>query len=254
MFEQSLYSLLMQNYTGHIEIMVVDDRSTDNTLEIVRIAQASAAANVFAGMRSVRLINGPGRCNWRPGAIHWPVFNQWLATKCKYVGYQFSDDYSDHRRVKIQIDGMEGFGLDWSYCKTVRFVDVNDKFVRKQNYEFTPRMLPSLHLMVPGMLVNAAKFREVGGLDFPIHVGAKAEEWIITHAALLGKPVEAVGELFSFRLHDEALGAKQGPTSSTYVAAVNETGWVEEDHWALWRRVEHVHQAAAMKARKLHGY
>lgn len=267
LFRKSVESLLKQDYLGHVEIMCVVDYQEPETgdiydqsrgcypeltdLAIAQDLQRLAIGGGYAGLRSVRIKRGPGRSNWRPGAIHFPVFEHWLQTKCDYVGYQFSDEYSHPSRIGMQVTGMlQGKAL-WSYCGNTHIVDYHDQTLEVRTYNWTRAAAGANTLMTPTILVNRNAFEAVGGLDYPLHAAAKAEIWIQTHCALMGnpsvwRPKEAA---YYFIQHNESLGNGQKPGSTAYQQAINETGFLEEDHWRLWNRIDQIHNERVNRAR-----
>ncbi|TXH10791.1 MAG: hypothetical protein E6R03_14990 [Hyphomicrobiaceae bacterium] len=266
----SVRSLLEQDYPGHIEVMcVVDheepvisdrnfgdldlgevDRYSELTdLGIAFAMQKTAGAGGFAGLRSVRIKRGPGRSNWRPGAIHFPVFEHWLQTKCDLVTYQFSDEWSGPGRFRLQVEAMKD--ADWCYLQKVNIVHPTGKFVERQ-YTFDYKKLPCNQLMTPSILVKRERFFKIGGLDYPLHAAAKAEEWIQVACACLGKPaVCSSPDHYHFLEHADSLGNDQKPNSKTYDEAIAETGWLEADHWKLWAVAEPSHLERARRAQLL---
>lgn len=272
LFKRSVESLLNQDYPGHIEVMCVVDHedpsfdstafgnldlcegdrySEPNDLGIAYMMHKAAMAGGFPGLRSVRVKMGPGRSNWRPGAIHFPVFEHWLQTKCDYVGYQFSDEYSHPSRIGMQVAGMlQGKAL-WSYCGNTHIVDYHDQTLEVRTYNWARTAAGANTLMTPTILANRNAFEAVGGLDYPLHAAAKAEIWIQTHCALMGnpsvwRPKEAA---YYFIQHNESLGNGQKPGSAAYQQAINETGFLEEDHWRLWNRIDQIHNERVNRAR-----
>jgi hypothetical protein len=250
MFDQCVRSLLLQDYQGHIEVMCVVDhdpgQSSDaqSDLNIAKALQFLASSGGYAGLRSIRIKRGPGRSNWRPGAIHFPVFEHWLQTKCDYVSYQFSDEWSGPTRFSTMIRDMQGNSQKapnclWGYCYSINIVNGAGNLIRRQDYPYEVARVPTNQLMTPSILVHRNSFEAVGGLDFPLHAAAKAEEWIQTHCAFIGVYPRAVRgqDMYYFREHEESLGHGQKPQSKVYHEAIAETGWVEEDHWRLWDRI-----------------
>lgn len=262
MFRRCVQSLLEQTYKGHIEIMCVVDHEPVRTTEeppffyfdegdiaIAKNLQLMAATANYPGMRSVRIKRGPGRSNWRPGAIHFPVFEHWLQTKCDLVTYQFSDELSGSTRFERQVERMIAIGRKWCYLRDVDVINGAGDFIRRQSFNFDRKRVPCNQLMTPSIIVDRVLFEAAGGLDYPLHVAAKAEEWIQTHCGLVGNPADVSGDgLYFFREHEESLGHGQKPGSKTYESSIAETGWVEEDHWRLWGRVENMYRTRATKA------
>lgn len=263
MFLNCVESLLKQTYKGHIEIMCVVDyeeyKRTDpygrlSDQDLAEGLQGIASKGGFAGVRSVRIKRGPGRSNWRPGAIHFPVFEHWLQTKCDYVTYQFSDELSGPDRFMFQMSDLLARKEYWTYLPHVTNIDREGMQLGVSAYEFTRYRVPCNHLMTPSIIVHRESFERVGGLDFPLHAAARAEEWIQTHCAMLpGDPVTNrtwPQDLYRFRIHPESLGHEQRPNSKTYTESIAETGWVEEDHWRLWKRIAPIYDERAQIARR----
>lgn len=260
MFRDCVRSLLEQDYKGHIEIMCVIDHEdgedlgpdyVENTdFGIALTLRGEALADRWAGMRSIRIKRGPGRSNWRPGAIHFPVFEHWIQTKCELISYQFSDEMSGPQRISSQIVAMLDSHAPWSYLTNVNVINKTGQIVGYHGYAFDRKRIPSNQLMTPSIIVNKTMFEQVGGLDYPLHAAAKAEEWIQTHCALIGNPVSVDGSgLYYFRQHLESLGHEHRPGSPMYHDAVLHTGWVEEDHWRLWNHIASIYAIRAEKAR-----
>lgn len=248
--EQCIETLVNQDYSGPISVLVVDDQSTDNTVGLVERWQTLAKDHQFP--REVKLQFGPGRSNWRPGAIHRPFFEHALTCKAEYVGYQFSDDYSSYNRVRLQVGEMQMRQKYWSYCRETKFVDLNGNVKSRKSHDFVRSrdMQASTGPLLPvyGFLVNRRKFIDAGGCDYPLHAGANAEAWISIHCGMTSDPVIVDCPMF-FRVHEEALGNKQKPGSSTYRESTSITGFVEEDHWALWAKIQDVYNLRAHQAR-----
>lgn len=260
MFRDCVTSLLSQDYKGHIEVMCIIDHEDEqdlgpdhleNTdLGIALTMQGEALADKWAGMRSIRIKRGPGRSNWRPGAIHFPVFEHWIQTKCELVTYQFSDEMSGPSRFSSQVISMLDTKAQWSYLTHVNVINGAGQNTGYRGYGFDRGRIPCNQLMTPSIIVNKAAFELEGGLDYPLHTAAKAEEWIQTHCALTGSPVGIDGSgLYYFREHDASLGHGQKPGSPTYYNSVLQTGWVEEDHWRLWNHIAGIYAKRVERAR-----
>jgi hypothetical protein len=239
MLQRSIESLVNQDYEGKISVLVVDDQSTDGTVDLVNHWTEIAKQN--SRPREVHLKMGPGRSNWRPGSIHKPFFDLCLSTYAHMVGYQFSDDYCDKDRIRKQVEGTWGKGKYWSFCERTHFVDTADRTSRVERHRFerSRAMLPATGPTLPvyGFLVSRENFISVGGCDEPERAGACAEAWIIAHCGMMLDPYVADTAMY-FRVHGDALGAGQKPGSKTYKESVKITGFKEEDHWRLWREIE----------------
>lgn len=208
-----------------IEIIGINDRSSDGAREL-----AEKYCN--------QIIDGPGFCNRRPGAIHWPVFQAWLTTRCPYVTYLFSDDRVEHLRYGAQVEDLKKTGASAAYTHTT----IIDSRGKAKHVVPAPGVGPHLFGGIPAftesLVLDRKKFFEVGGLDYPIHVAALAEAWIWAAAGAAGKLVRTdilgAGDL-EFREHPETI-TESGKT--TYADHVKVTRFREEQHWELWNRVE----------------
>jgi len=249
--DQCIKSLVDQDYDGSIDVLLVDDQSVDGTAALAH--RWAELARMHPRERTVRLQFGPGRSNWRPGAIHRPFFEHALTSKADYVAYQFSDDYSSRSRISMQIEGMQKWQRDWSFCGRTIFVNAGGQENRRVLHDFdrATKMVPATGPTLPvySFLVKREPFVSSGACDYPMHAGACAEAWIIAHCGIMGDPY-VVPCSFFFREHNEALGHGQGPQSQTYKDAVAHTGFLEQDHWLLWRHIEHVYNERVGEARK----
>lgn len=219
---------------SRVEIVVIDDRSTDGTRKV---------AERYAD----QVIDGPGLCNWRPGAIHWPVFQAWLTTKCPYVTYMFSDDRTTAMRYEEQLRRIKMEGAAAVFSPT-RLIDKDGRPGRMIFPSPTPSF-GGIHTFAETLVIDREKFFAVGGLDFPVHVAAKAEAWIWAAAGAAGK-LRYVGVTgFEFREHPETLSAS---ASARYEKAVATTRFTEADQWKLWGRVEPRFGELCQKAARIH--
>lgn len=214
-----------------LEVIGIDDRSQDGAREI-------------AERYCDQIIDGPGLCNWRPGAIHWPVFQAWLTTKAPFVTYLFSDDRVDPQRFRCQVGDLQLLAKD-SKNVAANYVStwIIDQQGRRRQPILAPEPGPHLFGGIPtfteGLVIDRQKFFDAGGLDFPIHVAAMAEAWIWAAAGAAGKVVRVnlMGppQLLEFRQHPETISASG---RARYFDAVQQTRFFEEDQWRLWRRIE----------------
>lgn len=211
---------LKGNTDVSMEITVIDDRSSDGTRGV---------AEEFG----CKVIDGPGYCNWRPGAIHWPVFHTWLVTKCPYITYIFSDDRSRAPRLAAQLRAMKEKGFAATFANTT-LLDVDgypSRTVKPKTGDFSFGGIPAY---TETLVIDRKKFVEAGGLDYPIHVAAQAEAWIWAAAGAAGRIAYVDVDGFQFRKHP---GTLTNDAKNKYAEATAVTEFLEEDHWELWKRV-----------------
>lgn len=225
---------------GYLEecLASLEENRREVSLEIIGINdQADGEARSIAESYCDQVINGPGLCNWRPGAIHWPVFQAWLTTKCPFVTYLFSDDLSNPPRYKTQLEVLKRYpelAGSFAPCQ-LAFPNGEAKGAPLfPNVDGTSL----IHFYTETLVLRRKPFEEVGGLDYPIHAAAMAEAWIWAAAQAAGRLAYVNTPGFIFREHPETLSASGTPESKRSVQASNETRWGAEETWALWRRIE----------------
>jgi hypothetical protein len=246
-------SLLQQDYEGSIHCHILDDKSTDNT--VGSFQQLEKEANASALARRVTYDMGPGYSNFRPGAIHGSFFHHVLNSDADYVGYQFSDDYCAHDRVRKQVEGMEEKGLRWSFCGTTHWTRADQSIARTQPHIFhrESQMVPAIGPTLPvyGFLVHRQSFIDVGGCDEPERAAACAEAWIVANCGLMGD-AHVADTVMCFRVHPNNLGSTGRAGQKLYNEATAVTKMTEDDHWRLWREIEPVYKERVLRAQKLH--
>lgn len=233
---------LKNNTSVSMEVWVVDDRSTDRTRQVAE----SYGCNI---------IDGPGMCNWRPGAIHWPVFQVWLMTKCPFITYLFSDDLSIAPRYNAQLEYMKLHPeLSATYAKTKIFRDKAHPFLMGLD---TTSPYPGAQLFggIPtyteSLVIRREPFIAAGGLDYPIHVAYNAEAWIWAAAGAAGKVVPVNADGFYFREHADTLSKDLSSESAKGKAMEQKTGWGAADAARLWKVAEPKFLMLVEKAKKI---
>jgi glycosyltransferase involved in cell wall biosynthesis len=106
---------LNQTYQD-IEVIVVDDCSTDSTLEVLKELQDSR-------IQYYRLKRKSGACAARNKGIE-------LAQGC-YIAFQDSDDYWHESKLSIQIHDLEASTADVCFCRLRKIYDgINEMKIR----------------------------------------------------------------------------------------------------------------------------
>jgi glycosyltransferase involved in cell wall biosynthesis len=222
-----------------LEIVVIDDRSSDETRKV-------------AEQYAHRIIDGPGACNWRPGAIHWPVFHTWLTTKCPYISYIFSDDIPCTPFLSSAIAFLEanvGGGCSAVYGDTL----VMNEDKTRSRVAVAPPPGPHLFGGIPcyteSLVIARQPFIDAGGCDFPIHCATMAEAWIWAAAGASGRVIKLnAGPALAFREHPGTLSVN-GPDSDLSRRSKAVTGFGAEEAWVLWQRAAPTFQQLVAKAK-----
>ncbi len=117
---RSINSVLNQTYHD-IEIIVVDDGSTDNTYEVV--SQIKSKDN---RVEIIRSDNNGGACAARNIGVE--------RAKGEYIAFQDSDDVWDEEKLEKQINAMEQWECDICFCQFL-FEKKRGKCVRPLDYK-----------------------------------------------------------------------------------------------------------------------
>ena len=107
LIKKSITSILNQTYKN-IEIVVVDDASSDNTEEIVKSIEDSR-------IKYIKLKKNSGACVARNMGIK--------AAKGKYISFNDSDDEYLPEKIEIQYNNLIKNNSDMDFCKVRIFID-----------------------------------------------------------------------------------------------------------------------------------
>ncbi len=108
---ETIQNILDQSYKPH-EIIVVDDGSTDNSVEVIRSFGAS-----------ITLIQQP---NQGPGAARNAGFK---ASTGDLIQFMDSDDLASKNKLEVQVHALQSPGADFAYCPWVRCT-ISNKSIR----------------------------------------------------------------------------------------------------------------------------
>lgn len=206
-----------------IELVIVDDGSTDHTLDIVRR---------YAGTLPLRLIT-PGRLgNWvaatnlglREATGHWACFlhqdDLWLPGRLKRLHREMESHQGPliiHDAMYVGPDGRE-LG-PWT-CPFSRGGDIPSN-------EFIERLLVQNFIAIPSPIFRRDAVIDSGGLDEDLWFSADWDLWLRLGA--LG-PVRFLGETLSgFRVH---------PASQTAARKLQPNEWEDQLTTVLDRHLE----------------
>lgn len=174
---RALASVVAQDFAP-IEIVVIDDGSTDDTEEVVRSIAAKAPADEVI-LRYVRQENR-GACVARNRGME-------LATG-RYLAFLDSDDLIEPRRLSTQIGVLEREGKDCSICDfdvidesgAVISHHSNDRhpheFIRKFISPHISTLILSRDSMLPGLEWNS-KLERHQDMDFAFKYLATVKTW-----------------------------------------------------------------------------
>lgn len=234
---------------GYLKECLESIRSNrDVSIEVIGVNdKADDEARALAEKHCDQVIDGPGLCNWRPGAIHWPVFQAWLTTKSPFVTYLFSDDLSLPPRYARQVAVMKNLP-QYPACYTGTEIVNGDGRTLKVLVPPPRLAFGGIPTYTESLVIRREAFEAVGGLDFPIHAAAKAEAWIWAACGAAGQLAYIPHILgLRFREHPETISASG---KERYKAAVEKTRFFEEDHWRLWKRIEPRFEELVRKAKE----
>jgi GT2 family glycosyltransferase len=237
---KSLLSVVMPTYNGEqfiaaaldsvrdqdndgIELVIVDDGSTDQTLDIVR---------GYAGALPIRLIT-PGRLgNWvaatnlglREATGHWACFlhqdDLWLPGRLKRLRSEMESHQGPliiHNAMYVGPDGQELGSWTCPFPKTGAI----------PSNQFIERLLVQNFIAIPSPVFRRNAVIDSGGLDEALWFSADWDLWLRLGAS---GPVRFIGETLSaFRVH---------PASQTAARKLQPNEWKRQLTTVLARHLE----------------
>jgi glycosyltransferase involved in cell wall biosynthesis len=237
---KSLLSVVMPTYNGEqfiaaaldsvrdqdndgIELVIVDDGSTDQTLDIVR---------GYAGALPIRLIT-PGRLgNWvaatnlglREATGHWACFlhqdDLWLPGRLKRLRSEMESHQGPliiHNAMYVGPDGQELGSWTCPFPKTGAI----------PSNQFIERLLVQNFIAIPSPVFRRNAVIDSGGLDEALWFSADWDLWLRLGAS---GPVRFIGETLSaFRVH---------PASQTAARKLQPNEWERQLTTVLARHLE----------------
>lgn len=111
--ERAINSVLKQTYEN-IEIIVVDDASTDNTESVVRTISDPR-------LKYIKVEKNRGACNARNVGID--------NAKGEYIAFQDSDDVWHSDKISTQLDKMRKMNADVSFCALNKYISGSENAI-----------------------------------------------------------------------------------------------------------------------------
>ena len=149
--EKAVYSILGQSYK-HLELLVIDDRSTDSTYKIcLRISKEDNRVKLFKNQKNLGLTKS---------------LNILIKeSKGKYLARQDSDDSSKETRLEKQLNFLKNKNIDVVYSRSIR--NDTQKIIPNFSYYFPlPFVLRFKNPLIHGTLFAKKSIVEnIGGYD-----------------------------------------------------------------------------------------
>ncbi len=209
LIEATIASLLQQTYAA-IEIIVVDDHSSDNTTAVIeRLSKQDQRIQYY--QRPVTKVKGANACR---------NFGLKMA-KGEYVKWIDSDDLLSANAIELQLKEIKSANADLCICKTSIFSDEQNLSSVKNwgdiTKPFTPNgfMVDGLRFHTCSALWKSSFFEDSSPWD---EAQMNSQEWLM-HFQQLCKGVNTVkcDEYLSFaRYHDSNMSNKKNKKGRYY--------------------------------------
>lgn len=209
LIEATIASLLQQTYAA-IEILVVDDHSTDNTADIIDTL-SKQDKRIQYHQRPITKPKGANACRNYGLAISKGEFVKWID----------SDDLLSSNAIELQLKEIKLAKADLCICKTSIFSDEQNLSSVKNwgniNKPFTPNgfMVEGLRFHTCSGLWNKKYFEEESPWD---EAQMNSQEWLMHFQQLCkGVRVAVCDEYLSFaRYHDANMSNKKNKKGRYY--------------------------------------
>jgi glycosyltransferase involved in cell wall biosynthesis len=192
---ETLSSVLNQSYKN-LEIIVVDDGSTDNSIEVIkRLGQ------------DIRIIeqNNSGVSSARNKGLK--------ASTGKYVCFLDADDFWEEHKVELQVMAAEEYDLDLIYCGYSE-CDVNLNIIKEQipkhkgNCENLYRVNPGSAIALLGTstaMIRATVLEKVEGFDIELNTSA---DWdFLRRISKISHFSFVSAQLVRYRIHSDSMSS-----------------------------------------------
>ena len=148
---KSIDSMLAQKYKN-IEILIMDDGSSDNTYEIIKSYEAnSKIVKIFKNSKNIGLTKSLNK-----------LIN--LSTG-RFIARQDSDDLSDVSRIEKQLNAIEEYNLDFCSSRAIN-ISTNEIIPRYSNYLPKKMLIKYKNPFIHGtLLIKKDVIQEIGNYD-----------------------------------------------------------------------------------------
>lgn len=151
---QALDSILGQQFNGSFEILVADDKSTDNTAKIIKEYAENYPSIVIPTYREKNL------------GFSDNIYDVMIHAQGKYLAICDNDDYwIDSMKLQKQFDYMEQTKDCGFICSAAQLVDEEDrkmKIVKTPYVEsFVDLMKSQVDVIAPSIFMRTSQFREM---------------------------------------------------------------------------------------------
>jgi len=214
---QTFDSFLSQKFTGKIEILIHDDCSTDDSVDIIR-EYCDRFPDIFRPMFEEENQFSKGIANIS-GAFNFP------RAVGKYIAFCEGDDYYvDDNKLKKQFDYMEAYPECMLCCHSAKVHSMDDAYrsydlIRpyKGSHTLTSREVISHNIIIP----SASMF-------FRAKIGKELPHWY--HECQIGDAPQHLFALMNGDLYymDEPMSAYRMGTPGSWTAGMNNSAQMEK--------------------------
>jgi teichuronic acid biosynthesis glycosyltransferase TuaG len=211
--DEAIFSIRNQTY-GNFELIIVDDGSTDDSLEIIRWHEREDQR-----VRVIALGENRGQAAAKNAAL--------TIAQGSYIALMDSDDVSLPERLRIQYQFLEDNPDVYLIAGSYDFVDKDGQLIRRVSHDYSSEVIP--HMIFDGYALNQSTvlFRNTRELFYreKLRVCEDVDAWL--RLLTLQKKMVVVSDVLAkYRIRASSVTSEHGSVHHYYFNTIRR--WHEE--------------------------